>query len=229
MKSTKKVIRSLSIAIIMLLVVGFTTKPLCFCSAESEERLSINKFISDNRFDSSTRFIDFLREVDKFVMVEKNRFVLNETLELKNLIANYSNKNNLKYDELYALVINRLNDVNRDIENKHKFITEHKNIKETVVRGWNYSLGHEVQRKWWGARHILRTQYQVNDYVYKLRVASVGTGAAMLIPGAQILAGLTTAYLNLVALDIEHYAQNNGVPFNFDVAWTLNYNFTEVG
>ena len=129
---------------------------------------------------------------------------------------------------MYALVKNRLNDVNRDIEINHKFISENKNIKETVLRGWKYSIGHEVQRKWWGARHILRTQYQVNDYVYKLRVASVGTGVAMLIPGGQIFAGLTTAYFNLIALDIEHYAQKNGVPFNFDVAWTFNYNFKEV-
>ncbi len=50
----------------------------------------------------------------------------------------------------------------------------------------------------------------------------------MLILEHKFLAGLTTVYLNLVALDIGALRTKTMGSFCFDVAWTLSYNFTEV-
>lgn len=223
----RKINCSLSVTIAVLLVTSVIGSTKISATEDKTYFVKETKTLDTISYKDKD-FINFLKSVDLFVEVKDNSFVLNENSEFKNIVKNYSESIGLSYEKVYGLIINRIRETNKKIVEEYSIISEDKNILKIQPAYWNSQLGHEVENKWWGARHILRNQSQVNDYVYKLRLASIGTGIAMLVPGVGIVGGITTAYFNLVALDIEHYSQKHGTPFNFDVAWSFNYNFTEV-
>lgn len=181
-----KVISIASLA--MTLAVAVTPTVAYAASTDEYASNTLNPDTNSNEIDSKQLTSDQIHEVDQFITVKNNQFVMLNN----NLNANTK-----------ETVIQNLNSINNEIKEKNYSINpETKEIEENSVLTKSY--GHEIRYYWWGNRHIFRTNAAIYGFINDLDTASVGSGLLALFPDLTVGAGITTAYLQKLVSDLNY-------------------------
>lgn len=138
-----------------------------------------------------------INEVDKYVSIVNNQFVLDSS-HIDPVTAAAVNQ---KLAETNSLVRNKgyvINTATKQINTQPQYAVQDDDFE--YADGSIYE--HEIRDYWWGVRHIFRSNEAIYSYINTLETSGIAAGVVALLPGMEIAGGITAAYLEKVASDV---------------------------
>lgn len=177
--------------------------------------------VNANELDTKVSF-ETVQQLDKYVFVENNQFKL--------VVPN-----DVKIDDQTVKTVNQqIGIVNKKIVLEKAIINlEDKSItfgNEIELRSGNLPA-HEIDKFWWGVRHIFRTKTASNEFTRTLENAALGISVAGAIstvfgPGGTVVAGLGATYFKKMADDVK-YMKSKHKKIELNVTWAGVYRVIE--
>lgn len=170
----------------------------------------------DNDIEDSQINSNIIDKLDNYIKLDKNnKFVVNDQITIKKIVSQNLNEANsllnasnikLNENDILKIIQVRIKLINDLIDQEKVKVNFNKEIiTDTKISPYAYGYSdweHELRNYWWGSKHIYRSNRAAESHASSITKLSVGTGLGILVPGFAVPAGITTAYLQLMANSI---------------------------